>query len=328
MGLIGYQEGKSVLVVNCEPSREHGGIIVAKPIRERNHLMVKSTRIYVMLLGILTLSIMFPLMARADVGPKPSIVIDFIGLEGQTCYATLLSSAKSTGPHSVLNEDGSYARYVEGDENYEVFLKFVEYHDADGYYFLQFFQDCTESNQFSWTYYPPKMFKILLYFPETDHFTVSDDVYERYAFDSYFTAEVSDTGLSVERSYDYTAEALSLAIRIALTILAELAIALLFGFRERKLFRFIALVNVITQVGLNLALNIINYRSGALAFVFFYILLEIAVVIVEAIVYTLYLKKDGFQPIPRWKPGVYALVANAASFAIGLKLAFWLPGIF
>ncbi|HBK85530.1 MAG TPA: hypothetical protein DDZ53_05815 [Firmicutes bacterium] len=75
-------------------------------------------------------------------------------------------------------------------------------------------------------------------------------------------------------------------------------------------------------------MNIINYRSGALALVFFYILLEIAVVIVEAIVYTLYLEKGGVQPIPRWKPGLYALVANAASFAIGLKLAFWLPGIF
>ncbi len=306
---------------------------MTKLVRARNankhyHLMARGTKTSVMLLGILTLLIVFPLMARADVGPKPSIVIDFIGLEGKTYYVTLLSSARSTGPHAVLNEDGTYARYVEGDENYEVFLRFVEYHNADGYNFLQFFQDCTESHQFNWTYYPPKMFKILLYFPETDHFTVSDDVYERYAFDSYFTAEVSNTGLSVERSYNYTAEALSLAIRIAVTILVELAIALLFGFRERKLFRFIAFVNVITQVALNLALNIINYRSGALAFVFFYILLEIAVVIVEAIVYTLYLRKDGFQLIPRWKPSVYALVANAASFAVGLRLAFWLPGIF
>jgi len=301
---------------------------VAKLIRGKNHLMVKSTRIGVMLLSILTLSIMFPVMARADVGPKPSIVIDFTGLEGKTYYATLLSSKKSTGPHSALNEDGTYARYAEGDEDYEIFLKFVEHQDPDGYYFLQFFQDCSESHQFRWTYYPPKMFKILLYFPETDHFFVSDEVYERYAFDSYFTAQVSDMGLLVERSYDYTGEALSLAIRIVLTILTELAIALLFGFKERKQFRFIALVNVITQVGLNVALNTINYRSGALAFLFFYILLEIIVVIVEAIIYTLHLRKDGLQPIPLWKPGLYALVANAASFALGLKLAFWLPGIF
>ena len=106
---------------------------------------------------------------------------------------TLLSSKKSTGPHSALNEDGTYARYAEGDEDYEIFLRFVEYHDTDGYYFLQFFQDCSGSHQFRWTYYPPKMFKILLYFPELDHFIVSHEVYERYAFDSYFTAHVSDT---------------------------------------------------------------------------------------------------------------------------------------
>lgn len=282
---------------------------------------------------------LFSTNVHADIGPKPSIVIDFNGLEGENYYVTLLSSVKSTGPYSVLSDSNrNYAHYQEGDEGYTVFLKFVEYQDEDGFYFLQFFQDCSESHQFSWNYYPPNEFKILLYCPETESFIVSDEHYQRYAFDSYFTAEVSglnlfeeiqdNAKLIVEKSYDYTDEILSLVARIVLTIAIEIGIALLFGFREKRQFRFIVLVNIITQITLNLALNIINYRSGQMAFVIFFVLLEIVVFIVEAILYTLYLKKYSEKEISGWKPWVYALVANAASFALGLKLAQLIPGIF
>jgi hypothetical protein len=281
-----------------------------------------------MLLCIILITGMFPLTACADTGPKPSVVVDFIGLEGKTYYATLLSSVKSTGPFSVLNDDNDYARYKKGDEDYEIFQKFAGYQDSEGFYFLQFFKDCTQTHKFSWTYYPPQAFKILLYFPETDSFIVSDAVYERYTFDSYFTAKVAGTGLSAESSYDYTGETLSLIVRIVLTIVVELGIALLFGFRERKQIRFITLVNVITQGALNFALNVINYQSGEMAFILFYFVLEIAVFITEAILYNWYLKKNSLKEVPEWKPSAYALTANFASFALGIILAYWIPGIF
>ncbi len=237
------------------------------------------------------MTVLFPLTASADTGPKPSVVIDFNGLEGKTYYATLLSSVESTGPFSALNDNNNYAHYNKGD-------------------------------------YPPKVFKILLYFPETDSFIVSDTMYERYAFDSYFTAKVDGTKLSAEKSYDYTGEALSLIVRIVITIIAELAIALLFGFRERKQIRFITLVNIITQVALNLALNIINYRSSVMTFIIFYFILEVAVVITEAILYNWYLKKNSLKEVPKWKPSAYALTSNFISFALGIALAFWIPEIF
>jgi hypothetical protein len=53
-------------------------------------------KITLMLLCIILITGMFPLTACADTGPKPSVVVDFIGLEGKTYYATLLSSVKST----------------------------------------------------------------------------------------------------------------------------------------------------------------------------------------------------------------------------------------
>lgn len=291
-------------------------------------------KIGLILVCVLAILALFPMAAQADIGPKPSVVIDFKGLAGEDYYATLLSKVESTGPYSVLKSNQGAAHYGESDKDYDVFRKFAEYEDADGFYFIQFFQDCSDTQQFSWTYYPPQEFKILLYFPKTDNFVVSGEAYERYAFDSYFTADVSAGAISgvenikIEKSYNYGMEILSLVARILLTIAIELVIAILFGFREKRQIRFIALVNVVTQIALNLALNIINYNYGQLAFVFFFILLEIFVFIVEAVIYSSYLKKISAKKIPGWKPGVYALLANIASFALGLGLAYWLPGIF
>jgi hypothetical protein len=268
--------------------------------------------------------------ASADIGPKPSVQIEFTGMEGQTYYGTLLSMYESTGPASVWDGNPEHADYQPGEEGYDIWLKFVEYQDADGYYFLQWWWDCSETNQLNWTYYPPTPFKILLYFPETDTFYVSP-VYERYAFDSYFTVDMSDLDadpMVADKSYDYTWEIISLAARIILTIALELAIALLFGYREKKVLGFLAIVNAVTQVGLNVALNIINYNSGSMIFTFNYVLLEILVFAIEAIAYAVLLKKLSGKEQKPVKAVGYALVANAASFGFGLWLAHVIPGIF
>ena len=268
--------------------------------------------------------------ASADIGPKPSVQIEFTGMEGQTYYGTLLSMYESTGPASVWDGNPEHADYQPGEEGYDIWLKFLEYQDADGYYFLQWWWDCSETNQLNWTYYPPTPFKILLYFPETDTFYVSP-VYERYAFDSYFTVDMSDLDadpMVADKSYDYTWEIISLAARIILTIALELAIALLFGYREKKVLGFLAIVNAVTQVGLNVALNIINYNSGSMIFTFNYVLLEILVFAIEAIAYAVLLKKFSGKEQKPVKAVGYALVANAASFGFGLWLAHVIPGIF
>lgn len=283
------------------------------------------------IIAVVVIALSFALTAHADTGPKPSVVIDFNDLNGKTYYVTLLSEAKSRGPYSALTDRGDkHANYQTNDSDYNAFRKFVEYKDADGYYFIQYFQDCSQTQQFQWTYYPPEIFKILIYFPDTDTFIASKS-YSCYAFDSYFTVYIADLNLSpeaqnageivVQKSYDYTKEIISLIIRIIITLAIEIALALAFGFREKKLIRFIIVVNFITQISLNLALNLINYYSGALAFYIFYILLEIGVFIIEASIYTVYMKKISKKEIPSWKPFVYALVANLASFAIGVILA-------
>lgn len=287
-------------------------------------------RTLAMAAAFLLLLTALPVTARADIGPKPSVQITFTGLEGETYYGTLLSEKRSTGPATAWDGDEAHAHYGEGE--YDLWRAFVDYEDPDGFYFLQEYWDCSETDQLRWTYYPPTPFKILLYFPETGSFYVSP-VYERYAFDSYYTVDLSALDpaepLRAARSYDYTWEAVSLGVRIVATILLELAVALLFGYRGRGQLALLAGVNIITQVVLNVLLNVVNYRSGSMAFTAYYLLFEAVVFALEAAVYAVLLPRLGTgEQGRRGRAVLYALVANSASFGAGLWIAHRIPGIF
>lgn len=270
---------------------------------------------------------MLPITAHADTGPKPSVRINFENMGEEVCYGTLLSRTDSTGPSSAW--DGNPEHIYNYDLDMDIWQAFVDYEDADGYYFLQEGWLCSESKELNWTYYPPSSFKILLYYPELDTYTVSG-IYERYAFDSYF--RVTMDGLEIksvdDKAYDFTWELISLACRVVVTIALELAIASLFGLRQKKLIMTILGVNVVTQIGLNVALNIINYNRGAYMFVFCYVLLEILVFIVEAVAYTVLFRKSSEPQISKKRTVSYALIANIVSFIGGMAIAQLVPGIF
>jgi hypothetical protein len=277
------------------------------------------------ILCVIAISALFSTNVKADIGPKPSVVIDISGLEGQHYYVTLLSSTESTGPYSASNP---YQEYL---GNYDMFAKFSQYDDIDGYYFLGFFEDCFETNRFSWTYFPPQKFKLLIYLPETDTF-IASYIMERYAFDSYFKAVVvehegdlsAQVSIELSKTYDYKGEVGSLVIRILLTIGIELAIAWFSDLRGKKVFFFIAVTNIITQILLNLALNFVNFHAGMDALIIFYILLEVVVFAFEAILYVKCLDTQ----VSKQKLVLYALSSNLTSFGFGMLLALWLPSIF
>lgn len=309
----------------------------------------KFTRIITTLMCVLMAMMIFPITASADTGPKPSVRITFENLGDELCYGTLLSSKPSTGPSSAWDGTEEDARHNENsngyydwqDFGYDVWKAFVDYDEKDEFYFLQEAWQINETKELAWTYYPPNEFKILLYFPETGEYAVSG-VYERYAFDSYFTVNMDDAKLSVDyneelssddrlnayKSYNYSVEIGSLVARILITIVIEMAIALLFGYREKKQLLLLAGVNSGTQIILNVLLNIVNYNSGEMAFVVFYILFELIVFAIEAVLFYHFLNKISIKQKPKWLAVVYALVANFVSFRAGMLIAEWLPGIF
>ena len=297
-------------------------------------------KIMCLLICTLFISTLLPITASADTGPKASVRITFENMGDELCYGTLLSKNSSTGPNSAWdgNEDHIYNELIDID----IWRAFVEYEDADEYYFLQIGWQVNEKKELAWTYYPPDNFKILLYYPETDKYVVSG-ICERYAFDTYYTVDMAgvDIGsvdydeelsnndrLNAYKSYQYKQEILSLVARILITIVIEMGVALLFGFRGKKALLLLVIVNTVTQIILNVLLNLINFRSGSLAFVTGYIGLEFAVFAIEAVLYTVLMKKLTDKEKPSWFYVVYALVANTVSFGAGLVIANILPGIF
>ena len=302
--------------------------------------MVKHWKKQYCLFIALFISCIIPTTAFADTAPKPSINITFTGIEGECYYATLLSKQESTGPASAYN--GTNAYYAEDTlKAKQIWQKFVDYEDPEGFYFLQWFWDCSKENAFTWGYYPPETFEVLLYFPEYNTYMKSE-ICERYAFDSYYTMDLSGVNLeiyadsesipivAIQKSYDYYAEILSVIARIFITIVIELGIAVVFAFRGRKQLLFLAAVNIMTQVLLNVSLNVIDNSNGWYAFLIFYILLEAIVFVAEAVVYTIFLprmQKELAVPTRR-KTIIYALTANLSSFIIGLWLAHLLPGLY
>ena len=296
-------------------------------------------RLFMLLFYLIFAVTALPITAKADVGPKPSVRIQFKNMGNDLCYGTLLSREKHAGPARVWDGTARLAQLYDLDRS--IWKAFVDYKDSDGYYFLQRGWTVSETGEIAWTYYPPENFKILLYYPETETF-VSIGSYERYAFDTYYTVDMEGVRIgSVEynenlstnerinayRSYNYRKELLSLAVRILLTIAIEMAVALLFGFRQKKQLQILALVNITTQLLLNLLLNIIHYNAGPLAFITSYVFFEVILFVLEAGLYCRLLKKVSKRK-ENWYYVLYSFVANSASFWGGYYLATVLPGIF
>lgn len=294
---------------------------------------MKNKLLFIILL-ILLIAVFLPSYAYGDMGPKPSVIVDFEGLEGQTYYVTLLSVTSSTGPHSAF---AGHNRYMYGDENVEVWEKFQSYKDENGYYFLQYFYDCSETSQFRWGYYPPGNFKILIYFPDLDTFAVTES-HAQYAFKSYYKVDLSNIelipstsidGIKAEMNYNFTWEIISLVARIIGTIAIEILVAFMYGYRKKNQLRVIVKINIATQVILNIFLNVVNFFTGSMLFVVSYVLGEIVVILIEITVYSGELTKFSTGQLSKKQHATtYAIFANAVSFYVGLLIAKAIPGIY
>ncbi len=270
----------------------------------------------------------FQEVVLADAGPKPSIHITFENMSEEVCYGTLLSKDSVSGPYIIASEEDYSSDYT--GEELEVWQWFVDYQDSDGYYFLQIMWNVSEEGSIDWTYYPPDSFKILLYYPETGDYVISD-IYDTYAFDSYYTVDMNsvETSLVANTSYDYSNEIKGFLVRFIITFVIEMLVGLLFGFRNKKQISLLLVVNLITQLVLNITLSCaVYFNGGGLNYVFLYIGLEIAIFIVEAIIYYIFMNKLIEKKRKASYYVGYSIVANIASFASGIVLMMIFPSWF
>jgi len=310
--------------------------------------------LFCLLLAFVLASTLFlPVPASADMGPHPSVYVYFENLGEETCYATLLCYPGDAEPPLIAyrGTPESYRHFVghndeaSDDDNYEheIWQAFVDYDDPDDYDFVQWWFKVSDTPVVDWLYWAPDSFKILLYYPERNGFA-SSDICERYAFDSYYTVDMSKTDLSVlqkgdgsvayissvKKSYPYPwgKELLSLLARMIITVGLEVGVALLFRLWEKKTLLVIIFANVVTQLALNIALNIHVFYHYSGAFTKFYLQIEVCVFVLEALLYCLVLNKFTAKEHKQLFYVAYSLVANTISFLVGIGLAYVIPSLF
>ena len=267
-------------------------------------------------------------VALADTGPKPAVSVNVKNLGGAACYATLLSEREQYGPYCTTEIE---KRWDEMRAETAVWEAFAAYKDPDGFFFLQELWDLRYVPKYAWEYHPPRIFKVLLYWPDEGRFAVSE-ITEAKDFYSLFEVDASEVRfadgsnigtIAVKPVDSYSYRIWAFVSRVLITLAVELLIALAFLFRTKREWLVIIATNILTQIALGIFATISVVRGGRdMQFFVTLAFLELGVAIIEAVVYILFLRKASGMKRGLWVYVVYALVANAASYFVGL----WIDG--
>ena len=267
-------------------------------------------------------------VALADTGPKPAVSVNVKNLGGAACYATLLSEREQYGPYCTTEIE---KRWDEMRAETSVWEAFAGYKDPDGFFFLQELWDLRYVPKYAWEYHPPRIFKVLLYWPDKGRFAVSE-ITEAKEFYSLFEVDASEVrfadgsniGTIAVKPVDSDSYRIwAFVSRVLITLAVELLIALAFLFRTKREWLVIIATNILTQIALGIFATISVVQGGRdMQFFVTLAFLELGVAIIEAVVYILFLRKASGKKRGLWVYVVYALVANAASYFVGL----WIDG--
>jgi hypothetical protein len=276
-------------------------------------------RVISLILMVLLLLPVLTVTVSADMGPKPGTSITVHPGGGEYAIVTLLAQEESNGPHWTIGPDEEPSSRIAKDERLaQAWYVFRDYRDPDGYHFWGEIYE----GSVTWGYFPPEEFKIAVYYPEYGILWVSEDSYERYAFDSDFRlnlpavgagAQTGEVDMVLKKTSKPGSELAGFLFRVVLTLAMELAVARVFGLTEPGQKKLILRVNLLTQVGLNLLLWGWYFFDGPLAAMVRLILAEIVVLVVES---AIYLRKLRLEE-SRMKIVGYTILANLASVTLG-----------
>ncbi len=267
----------------------------------------------------------FAPIAFADMGPKPSIDITVKGMPDDNYILDLL-----------VDEEADCENIELTAEEKDLLSEIIDYNDPDGY------QTAALLEGTSWPLYgnlwgtpeeddtylhsfgnmgTPSVFKIIIMTAE-GKLIVSDTI-ERKQFNAKIEYDVSEAmskqGNQINAGkvniYQPIVEMiLPFISRLIATLLIELGIGWLLGFRSKKSIRIIVITNAVTQIFLNVLLLSEIYSGLLMAFLLF-IIGEIVIFIAELITYLITLKEQD--------PGkrvLNAFLANLASSVGGYFL--------
>lgn len=272
---------------------------------------------------LLCLALLLPLISAtvyADCGPKPSIHVKAESEE--TVYVAILSPYDQYGPNQQI-QPGEKPESWHHVDNVSA-EAWAAFRDAD-YGVEAYFCGHAGLNAAAWTYICPDDFRIAIYCPEYDTVLVSREVFETYAFRSDFHLDLSGLDLTasgmaemkLQKQVEYGKLIGGFLLRAALTLIIELAVAFLFGYRSREFIKTVLFVNLVTQVGLNALLSLWYFADGPLDALLRLALAEVVVLVTESILYARKLRSENRGA---GRAVLYALAANLASVIIGWHL--------
>ena len=181
------------------------------------------------IIPIILLLALFAAPAHADTGPHPSVTVTVTNLPDSVHYATLLADKESYGPYHAYSKPDTQS----GQERFLATSAFLERAAQEGYYYWGHVFEIKDG-RFRWGYYPPERFLILLY-DEAAETVYASAATERYDFDSFYRVTILEDGTpSVEKESHLFERVYNISVRLVTTLLAEILIALLFGYRSKK----------------------------------------------------------------------------------------------
>ena len=273
------------------------------------------TKTAVLILAILLISMVLPITASADMGPKDALTVTVVNPPPEPYYLDLLTQDKSTGNHDNLNgardkldqnmlqllyskSSQGWWPALAGGTNAPLFGKLTG--DPKG-----------ETMVHSFSYFGvPDTYRIIIV---TQSLKVSvTEAHTRENMQSSVTYDYKTGMLTVAPFWGWPL-VLQLSTTLIATLVLEGLLLLLFGFKLRENWRVFLITNIITQILLTLSTSYMSYMYGVIALIFIFMVAEFLIIVAETLVYAKLLK--GRKTSRRV---AYAITANLVSLIAGI----------
>ncbi|XMB71712.1 hypothetical protein RJI07_06260 [Mycoplasmatota bacterium WC30] len=293
----------------------------------------------ILMVMVLTISVvLLTNTVKADMGPKPTSDIKIIGMDEPYYFDLLVEFDK--GEVTVLSEADieEQLRYYYTDTHPDILNGYIDEDNYASYtlyygnapHYISVSDD--DSNEFHIGYFrAPDVFKIALV-TESGELLVSDIIHKQN-FNAYFEVNIMDASVlesplevpdfvgtytgnlyitDVDEILGYETIALQTIINVTLTLIIELGVLFLFGYREKKSYKTALILNLITQTILTIFILFAFKSWSIFGAVGVFLIGELIVFTIEIVTYRKLLKEN-----TKTKATIYALVANAGSLVLG-----------
>lgn len=255
-------------------------------------------RVIAALFAAIIVCLAFYIPVVADVGPKPTLKVR-------------IKNPPETAYHVAL------LTYRSGEPSQEEMEKYIgKYYDGNYYLFRspvgKNVQDSNESGTYRFHYMVPSEFKVIVLTDDGTKY-VSNEI-ARKGFHTECTFDIQ-TGVLKEdfiTEYNVKRYAVSAILCFLLTIESEMLVLLWFRLSFKKCLKHFFLINIITQIFLNVVTIFINdIRVWAAA--------EVLIILVESLYYRKRLITRNGELFPK-RNICYGIVANLFSLSLELPL--------